>query len=172
MNSTLWNSTGEVVGHFALGGVTFFLYSYAVFLCYAIYDYQDEKPDDEKSPINVHLKDLMNSNFYFLYYFGLVQFISLFTPPITSNIVYFISHVSVFLSNFSIASFFVYLYIRSIFIFYPERVQDLRVSTLRITCFALKIFITIISILISMAFPLENQPTVFQLLAKGRPYDR
>ena len=48
MNETIWSTNSEAFVHFFLGGITIFLYSYAIFLCYAIYDYQDEKPDDEK----------------------------------------------------------------------------------------------------------------------------
>ena len=39
-----------------LGGTTVLVCTYAIFLCYAIFDYQDEKPYDEKSPIDVLLK--------------------------------------------------------------------------------------------------------------------
>ena len=67
MNSTLWNTTEEAGVHFILGAVTIFVHSYAIFLCYAVYDYQDEKPNDEKSPIDVLMKDLKNSEFCLLY---------------------------------------------------------------------------------------------------------
>ena len=63
MNSTLWNSTEEVVAHLILGAVTILVYAYAIFLCYAIWDYQDEKPKDEKRPTDVLIKDLKHSEF-------------------------------------------------------------------------------------------------------------
>ena len=64
MNSTLWNTTEEAAMHFILGAVTIFVHAYAIFLCYAVYDYQDEKPNDEKSPIDVLMKDLKNLKFW------------------------------------------------------------------------------------------------------------
>ena len=47
-NETLWNSPEEAAGSFFLGGITFFIYAYGIFLSYAISDYQDEKPPTEK----------------------------------------------------------------------------------------------------------------------------
>ena len=48
MNETIWINYSEVIGHLFLGGTTIFVYSYAMFLCCAVYDYQDEKPEEEK----------------------------------------------------------------------------------------------------------------------------
>ena len=58
MNSTIWSSTEEAVMSFILAPITIFVFAYAIFLCYAIYDYQDEKPKDEKSPTDILIKDL------------------------------------------------------------------------------------------------------------------
>ena len=55
-NNTLWMSNSEALGHFFLGGITIFVYTYAIFLCSAIYDYQNEKPNDEKCPLDHQLK--------------------------------------------------------------------------------------------------------------------
>jgi hypothetical protein len=55
----LWNTTEETVSSFFLGGATVFVHCYAIFLCSAIYDYQDEKPHEEKGPDDIILKDLM-----------------------------------------------------------------------------------------------------------------
>ena len=40
MNQTLWNSTEEAVSSLIFGGFIIYTYAYAIFLCYAIYDYQ------------------------------------------------------------------------------------------------------------------------------------
>ena len=48
MNETLWTTPEETVAHFLMGGITIFVYMYAIFLCSAIHDYQDEKPEEEK----------------------------------------------------------------------------------------------------------------------------
>ena len=40
MNSTLWNTNEEALGHFILGGTSLFVHAYAIFICYAISDYQ------------------------------------------------------------------------------------------------------------------------------------
>ena len=63
MNSTIWSSTEEAVVSFILAPITIFVFAYAIFLCYAIYDYQDEKPKDENSPTDVIIKDLKNVEF-------------------------------------------------------------------------------------------------------------
>jgi hypothetical protein len=47
-NETLWNSPEEAIGSFLLGGITFFIYAYGIFLSHAVSDYQDEKPPTEK----------------------------------------------------------------------------------------------------------------------------
>ena len=66
MNTTFFNSTEEVVGRLFLGGTTLTVCAYAIFLCNAIYDYQDEKPVEEKNLIDFLIKDLMHSEFWLL----------------------------------------------------------------------------------------------------------
>ena len=52
MNETLWTTPEEAIVHFLLGGTTIFVYVYAMFLSSAIHDYQDEKPAEEKCPLD------------------------------------------------------------------------------------------------------------------------
>ena len=57
MNTTLyWNSTEEVIGYLLLAAISMSLHGYALFLCSAISDYQDEKPFQEKSPFDILIK--------------------------------------------------------------------------------------------------------------------
>ena len=72
-----WNSTEESIGYLFLGGISLSLHGYALFLCAAIFNYQDEKPSHEKSPFDVLIKDLMNSQFWTLYGLGLIQIIAI-----------------------------------------------------------------------------------------------
>ena len=100
MNSTAWNSTEDVSVHLVLGIITTFVHGYATFLCFAIHDYQDEKPRDEISPIDILIKNLMNSTFLLLCYSFLVHLISLSIPPSTSVNAYMISYIGIFITNF------------------------------------------------------------------------
>ena len=172
MNSTLWNSTEEALGHFGLSGLIFLTYFYSIYLSYAIHDYQNEKPIEEKSPIDIHIKDIHTITICLLRYFGFIQFISVFLPAVTCRIVYLISHMSVFLSNLYIVSWLVYLYIQYLYIFYPDHIKEIPVSIIRLRSFLWKLFLTMISMIISTICPLENQPIMFQFLAKGKQYDR
>ena len=172
MNETLWNSTEEAVGQLALAAVTFFIHAYAIFLCFAIYDYQDEKPKKEGGPMDEQIKDLMQSSFWFLYYRFLVQFISIFTPPLNSDIAYLFSHIGYVMINFQLVSFFVLLYTQYLYFFYPDNVEHIKVSTMRWLSFLCKILLTIFCISLSMAFPTGDVPMMFQLLTKGKQYDR
>ena len=58
MNTTLWNnhSTPEAIVHAMFGLGSMILHFYAIFLCCAIIDYQDEKPQNEKSSFDVLTK--------------------------------------------------------------------------------------------------------------------
>ena len=153
--------------------VTIFVHGYAIFLCYADYDYQDEKPKDEKSPIDELIKDLKHSEFWFLIHSFLVQFISLFTPPITSYFVYSIVHVGVFLANFYLMSLFVLLYVHYIFTFYPDQSANIDIRSLRWKTLLWKFFLTILSLLLSFLVPIEEMPMPFQMfLTKGKQCDR
>ena len=58
MNVTFLNSTEEVVRCLFLCRTTVSVCAYAIFLCYAIYDYQDEKPTEEKKPCRSSFKRL------------------------------------------------------------------------------------------------------------------
>ena len=71
------NSTEELIGYLFLGGISLSLHGYALFLCAAIFDYQDEKPDQEKSSFDFLIKDLMNSQFWSLYGWVLIHIIAI-----------------------------------------------------------------------------------------------
>ena len=73
MNVTFWNSPPEAFGCIFLGGISISLHGFAMFLCCAIFDYQDEKPSNEKSTFDVLIKDLMFSQFWMLYGLSLIQ---------------------------------------------------------------------------------------------------
>ena len=172
MNVTLWNTTEETVSSFFLGGATVFVHCYAIFLCSAIYDYQDEKPHEEKGPDDIQLKDLMTAQSYFLYYTGFFIFISLFTPPVTFFLVYPISYFSVFLIHFSSVSFLVYLCNDYIYIFHFDYVKNISVSTMRMRSNIGKVVLTIGAMSLSIIVPVQDQPIIFQMLTKGEEYQR
>ena len=78
MNVTFhWNTTEEALGHLFLGGLSLSLHGYALFLCSAIFDYQDEKPILDKSPFDALVQDLMRSQFWTLYGLGKAIYIRL-----------------------------------------------------------------------------------------------
>ena len=172
MNETFLNSTEEVVGCLFLGGTTFSVCAYAIFLCYAIYDYQDEKPDEEKSPIDVLVKDLMQSQFWLLYSICLIGLISLFTPPITGNMAYLVSHTSVFLVNFHHMSLLILLYIQHLYVFYPDECANVDVSIMRRRSLIWKFILTFVSLFLGYLVPSPGVPMAYQMLAKGANYDR
>ena len=172
MNSALWDSTEEALGHFFLGEVIFLTYFYAIYLSYAMHDYTNEKPANEKSPIDTEFKDMTTTTNCLLYVIGFIQFISIFIPPVTFEIVYLITHLSLFLANFYLVSWLVYFYILNLYVFYPDTVKDIPLSTIRLKSFLWKILLTTIYMVISAIFPLEDQPLVFQFLTKGKQYDR
>ena len=172
MNETFLNSTEEVVGRLFLGGTTFSVCAYAIFLCYAIYDYQDEKPAEEKSPIDVLVKDLLHSQFWLLYDICLIGLISLFAPPITSSMVYLVSHISVFLINFHHVSLLILLYIQHLFIFYPDECANVDVSIMRRKSLIWKFILTFFSLFLGYLVQSSEVPLAYQMLAKGANYDR
>ena len=61
MNITNWNNTEEVVVYTIFGALSFSMHLYGLFLTSAIFDFQDEKPNEEKSPFDVLIKDLMRT---------------------------------------------------------------------------------------------------------------
>ena len=172
MNSMVWNSQEEVVWSFILAPVTVLIHGYAIYLCYAIYDYQDEKPNEEKSPIDILIKDLKHVEFWFLYLSLLTKFISLFTPPINSTLVYCVSHVILFLLSFYSVSWLVTLYIQYVYIFQHDQFVNVNKSSMRQKSFCWKIFLTIISLLLDIALPSGATPVTYQMLSKGMPYHR
>ena len=172
MNSTVWNSQEEVVWSFVLAPVTILVFGYAIYLCYAIYDYQDEKPNEEKSPTDVLIKDLKHVEFWFNYLSFLVMFISLFTPPISSTSVYFVSYIFLFLLNFYSVSWLVTLYIQYVYVFQHEQFLNVNESSMRRKSFYWKIFLTIISFLLNIVVPSIESPLPYHMLSKGMPYHR
>ena len=86
-----------------------------------------------QSPIDILMKDLMLSQFWFLLPVGLSQFTSIFTPhsvPLSDN-VYIISHTCVFMANFHGISMLVFLYVQHIYVFQPDDFTGADVSVLR-----------------------------------------
>ena len=155
-----------------LGGLVFSIYSYAIFLANAIHDYQDEKPNHEKGAIDTQSKDLINTTLTFLYFLGFIQFISIFCPPLTYDIVYPIFYFFVILINFCAVSYIVFLYIQLQYIFYLDSIKDIPVSLIRRKTFAWKFFLTILSLIVNLQFPYDEpfEATTFHLLTKGRKY--
>ena len=172
MNETFLNSMEEVVGHLFLGGTIFSVCGYATFLCYAVYDYQDEKPAEEKSPIDLLIKDLMHSEFWLIIHICLVEIISLFTPPISSNFTYLVSYMSVFLIDFNLMSLLILLYIQRIYIFYFDLVANVDSSVMRQKSIIWKFILTFLSLILDFLVPSPDIPLAFQMLAKGANYDR
>ena len=172
MNETFLNSTNEVVGSLFLFGTTIFVCAYAMFLCYAIYDYQDEKPPEEKNPIDLLVKDLMLSEFWLVYQNCLIEIVSLFAPPITSNVVYLISYINVFLIDFHQISLLILIYIKHIYVFYPDECVSVDVSIMRQKSIIWKFTLTFFSLFLSFLVPSSHVPWAYQMLAKGANYDR
>ena len=172
MNETFLNSMEEIVGHLFLGGAIFLVCAYAIFLCYAIYDYQDEKPAEEKSPIDLLVKDLTHSAFWFIIHICLIEIISLFTPPIVSDVAYFASYMSVVLTDFHLISLLILLYIQRIYIFYFDLVANVDVSVMRQKSIMWKFILTFFSLFLDFLVPSPDTPMAFQMLAKGAKYDR
>ena len=171
MNVTFCNSTQEVVGQLFLCGTTFSVCAYAIFLCYAIYDYQEEKPGEEKSSIDFLVKDLMHATFWLLYYVCLVAIISLFSPPITSNVAYLITYIAVFLIQIYNTSLLVLLYIQHLYIFYQDEFVNVDVSIMRQKSIMWKFILTLFSLFLNYLFPFDV-PMIYQILAKGANYGR
>ena len=172
MNETFLNSLEEVVGHLFWGGTIFSVCAYAIFLCYAIYDYQDEKPAQEKSPIDLLVKDFMHSKFWLIIHICLVEIISLFAPPITSDSAYLASYISVFLIDFNLMSLLILLYIQHVYIFYFDLIANVDVSIMRQKSIIWKIILTFLSLFLDFLVPSLDTPMAFQMLAKSAMYDR
>ena len=172
MNSTLWNSQEEVFWSFILAPVAIFVYGYAIYLNYAIHDYQDEKPKEEKSPTDVLIKDIKHVEFWGLYLSFLFTFISLFTPPINSDLIYIVSHVMIFLVNFYSVSWLVTLYIQYVYVFQHDQFANVDETSMRRKSFYWKISLTILSLLLNIIVPANATPPIYQMLSKGMPYNR
>ena len=172
MNETFLTSTEEVVICLFLCGTTLSVCAYAIFLCYAIYDYQDEKPNEEKSPIDLLLKDFMHSEFWLLYFYCLVAIVSLFTPSIPTNVAYLVSYMSVFCENFLLISLFILLYIQHLYVFYPDECVNVDVYILRKKSIIWKFILTLVSLFLSFLVPTPDIPWPYLMLAKGAKYDR
>ena len=134
--------------------------------------YTNDKPVEEISQIDTEFKDMTTTTNCLLYVIGFIQFISVFIPPVTFEIVYLITHLSLFLANFYLVSWLVYFYILNLYVFYPDTVKDIPISTIRLKSFLWKVLLTVIYMVISVICPIEDQPLVFQFLTKGKQYDR
>jgi hypothetical protein len=172
MNETLWNSTEEAFGYFLLGALSIFIHAYAMFLCSAISDYQDEKPKHEKSPFDEFIKDLMNFQFFFIFYSGLIHFIGLFSPPIeANNLVYFVTVFGILIRHFNAASYLITLFTKYVFIFHPNKLENIPAWTLKKKRIVGKFLLTLFAVLISIEFPTEELPFQFEILTKKGCYD-
>ena len=168
----VWKKCPVSIGHLFGGGTIFSVCAYAIFLNFAVYDYQDEKPVNEKSPIDGLVKDFMRSGFWLIIHICLIEIISLFTPPITSDSAYLASYISVFLIDFHLMSLLILLYIQHIYIFYFDLVANVDISIMRQKSIIWKFILTFLSLFIDVLVPSLDNPLAFQMLAKGASYDR
>ena len=173
MNVTNWNDTEEVVVCIFFGAISISIHLYVLFLTSAIFDFQDEKPKEEKNPFDVLIKDLMRTMFWVAYIIGIIQFISFFTPPLNNDIVYWLSYFMIFSNHFTLASILVTVYIQNVFIFQPDDIEGIEVTTLQHKSVVSKLVLTFVSMVLSILVPIESEPLVFQWFDKDRTsYDR
>ena len=118
------------------------------------------------------LKDIMTTAFYLLSYIGYHQFLSVFGPAVNFDAIYFTAFFSVFLLNFYTVSWLVYLYLQYHYVFYPNLINVVPISRLRLKSLVWKLIITIFSMCINVLFPFEDAPVLFQLLTDGKMYKR
>ena len=177
-SSTLWTTTTteEVFGHFFLGIVSFFVHTYAIIICFAIIDYQEEKPVEEKGPFDLLIQDLIYCQMRLLFYAGFIYHISIFSTSITNKtVLYGLTYLGVFSLNFWCVSCFVTLSIGYMFVFQPDFATEIQILTVRLKISILKVLLTLLSLLLSFLFqsPLKSLPPQFDLLSKGElKYER
>ena len=85
MNAATWNSYEEAVVNLIFGSISLLIHAYALFIISAIFDYQNEKPKEEKSLFDVLIEDLMRTLYWAALFIGQIQFISFFIPPMDSG---------------------------------------------------------------------------------------
>ena len=168
MNITNWNNTEEVVVYTIFGVLSFSMHLYGLFLTSAIFDFQDEKPNEEKSPFDILIKDLMRTLFWVACFIGHIQFVSFFTPPLNNGFVYLLSYCGVFIIHFTMATILVTVYIQNVFTFQPDDIEGIDVTTLRHKSMVSKLILTFVSMFLSILMPIETEPLIFQLLDKDR----
>ena len=172
MSETLWNNSQEAFGYFLMGALSILIHAYAMFLSSAFSDYQDEKPKHEKSPFDEFIAELMNFQFFSLFYSGLIQFIGLFSPPIeANNLVYFVTVFGILFRHFHAASYLITLYTKYFFIFHPDKLENVPTSVLKKRRIVGKFLLTLFAVLISIEFPTEEMPFHFEVLTKKDCYD-
>ena len=168
MNITNGNNTEEVVVYTIFGALSFSMHLYGLFLTSAIFDFQDEKPNEEKSLFDILIKDLMRTLFWVAYFIGHIQFISFFTHPLNNGFVYLLSYCGVFIIHFTMATILVTVYIQNVFTFQPDDIESIDVTTLRHKSMVSKLILTFVSMFLSILMPIETEPLIFQLLDKDR----
>ena len=115
------------------------------------------------------MKDVINSQYYFLYYSGLVHFISIFAPPIPFYFAYWITYPGIFLLYFNVVSLFVCAYVHYMYVFYHEDFKFVQVSFLRLTTLLWKFSLTIFAFFVDIFYPLQD---MLVLRVKGDNHDR
>jgi hypothetical protein len=173
MNITIWDCPEEAVVYSILGAISFLIHLYILFLSSAIYDFQDEKPEEEKCHFDVLIKDLMSNIFWAAYTFGHIQFISLFTPSLNNDLVYCFSYLGVLICHFMVASILVTVYIHNVFVFQPDDIEGIMITTFRSKTRVSKFIVTLYLMFLSIMVPVQNEPLIFQWLNKGKTnYER
>ena len=173
MNITIWDTSEETVVYSILGAISFLIHLYILFLMSAIYDFQDEKPEEEKCHFDVLIKDLMSNIFWAAYTFGHIQFISLFTPSLNNGLVYCLSYLGVLIFHFMVASLLVIVYVHNVFVFQPDDIEGIMATTFRRKTRVSKFIVTFCLVFLSIIMPVQNEPLIFQWLNKGKTnYER
>ena len=173
MNITIWHSSEEAVVYSILGAISFLIHFYILFLSSAIYDFQDEKPEEEKSHFDVLIKDMTSNIFWAAYIFGHIQFISLFTPSLDNDLVYCLSYLGVLIFHFMAASILVIVYIHNVFVFQPDDIEGIMVTNFRSKTRVSKFIVTFCLMFFSIIMPVQKEPLIFQWFNKGKTnYER
>ena len=125
-------STEDFIWSFLVGIIFLILYGYAINLCSAIWDYQNDKPEDEKEEMDVLVKDLMIVQYWALYFHGYIQFIASITPPFHPISATLISWISYIMSTFLIASYAISAYYDFCYTFHADIMAEMGVKIVRL----------------------------------------
>ena len=133
--------------------------------------YQDEKPRDEKSDFDILFCDAVKVGMLINIHHCVVVVIYVFCPPFDPSMSVYFAYSGYFIGVYFMSCVNVAAYIKYVFVFQPDDVENLNVLRFRRKTFASESIVFFLTVMLDTLIPTPKILSVFETLSPNHNYE-